>query len=1005
MSQGGLGGRRHSLAAALTTAGVAFAVLTAAGSAWAHQGDALNLSTQAATSPNPVVAAAGDIACDPLDPDFNFGFGNSDCRQRAVSDLMVNAGLSAVLPLGDNQYYCGGYDAFLQSYDESWGRFKSITRPVIGNHEYLTEGGSFGGTGCDLSNTGAAGHWDYYNGRGSTTGPAGERGKGYYSFDVGSWHLVALNSNCTQAGGCGSTSPQGKWLAADLAAHPNQCTLAYWHIPRFSSGGRESASTAPLWDLLYAGGAELVLSGHDHIYERFAPQTGDGTLDMERGVRSFVVGTGGANHTSVRTVATNSEIYEDHTYGVLMLTLGAASYGWSFVPEPGGTFTDSGSQSCHKSGAAPDTNAPSAPHSLSATAVSGDTINLSWSGSSDDVGVSGYTIYRDGAAIANVGPDTLSYSDAIGTTGTRYGYAVEAFDESGNRSSKSNGASASTYWATELKFTPVADTYVNAKAKKNHGTETRLETDASPVSISYLRFDLSGLGTVTSAKLRILPTASSASGFDVRPVASNQWGETTTTYENRPTAGAVAASSGALQANAWKEVDVASLVNADGLLSVALTSSDPNAIGYASRETGAAAPQLLVGTEATIPPPQTLQFSPTADAYVDAGQPAANFGSVDKLRTNVSPEVRSYLKFDLSGLRENVTKAKLRIMPRQDSATSFDVRTVDDNQWSESTITYATRPAVGTVAASAGAVTRGAWKEVDVTSAVKQNGTLSLALTASPGSKTIDYASRERAAEAPQLIVTSQVGATDTVGPSEPTLTSATASRPTRVELAWTGSSDDVGVSGYTIYRDGAAVALVGPDVREFSDTGVAPGGTYAYEIDAFDGADNHSAKSNALAAITPDVSSLAFTAMADTYVDAGSPAATFGTLSQLRLDATPDVRAFLKFDLSGVRSNVLSAKLRVYANSSNSVGYEVRGVVDDGWSESLTYDTRPAAGAVAGTSGPTTAGSWTEVDVTSLIDGDGLLSLALTTTSPTNASYASRETGVTAPQLLIESF
>ena len=166
---------------------------------------------------DPVIAAAGDIACDPANSVFNGGLGNSNaCRQKYTSDLLVNAGLAAVLDLGDNQYYCGGYQAFLQSYDLSWGRVKSITHPSVGNHEYLVSGG----TGCDSTNAAAAGYFKYF---GSAAGTAGQ---GWYSFNLGTWHIIALNSNCTDVGGCSSSSPQGQWLTADLIAHPAACTLA-----------------------------------------------------------------------------------------------------------------------------------------------------------------------------------------------------------------------------------------------------------------------------------------------------------------------------------------------------------------------------------------------------------------------------------------------------------------------------------------------------------------------------------------------------------------------------------------------------------------------------------------------------------------------------------------------------------------------------------------------------------------------------------------------------------
>ena len=295
-------------------------------------------SNRVAAASDPVIAAAGDIACDPATSVFNNGKGTSaSCRELYTSNLLVNAGLSAVLVLGDNQYYCGGFQAYVQSYDLSWGRIKSITHPVPGNHEYLTSGG----TGCTTSNAGAAGYFQYFG------AAAGTAGKGYYSFNIGTWHLIALNSECEDVGGCASGSPEYKWLKADLTAHPNQCTLAYWHIPLFSSGGRANSNALSFWQLLYTAKADIVLNGHDHIYERFAPQTPTGSADPGRGITEFVVGTGGNDHTTIAAPAANSRITNTTTYGVLELTLHPGSYDWKFVPEAGQTFTDSGSASCH----------------------------------------------------------------------------------------------------------------------------------------------------------------------------------------------------------------------------------------------------------------------------------------------------------------------------------------------------------------------------------------------------------------------------------------------------------------------------------------------------------------------------------------------------------------------------------------------------------------------------------------------------------------------------------
>jgi hypothetical protein len=284
-----------------------------------------------------VIAAAGDIACDPGQSS------SSGCREGETADLMADMDpLHAVLPLGDNAYYCGSLQSFRGSYDQTWGRFKRITRPAIGNHEYLTGPGSGAATGCDITNTGARGYYTYFG------KAAGSQGKGYYSYDLGeNWHLIALNSQCSGAGGCSSGSAQDKWLVKDLKANKHKCILAYWHIPLFSSGGRANANSKNFWERLYAAGADVVLTGHDHIYERFAPQDPNGFPDRARGIRQFIVGTGGANHTSLELRVPNSDVYNVDTFGVLRMTLHEDSYDWEFVPVPGESFTDSGAASCH----------------------------------------------------------------------------------------------------------------------------------------------------------------------------------------------------------------------------------------------------------------------------------------------------------------------------------------------------------------------------------------------------------------------------------------------------------------------------------------------------------------------------------------------------------------------------------------------------------------------------------------------------------------------------------
>jgi hypothetical protein len=224
------------------------------------------------------------------------------------------------LALGDNAYQDGTLAQYNEYYEPNWGRFKAKTSPTPGNHDYHTSG--------------AAGYFAYFG----SQAPAE-----YYSYDLGSWHLISLNGDIGRSAG----SAQETWLKNDLAAHPATCTLAYWHEPRFSSGyhGSNSGFDA-FWRDLYAAGVDVVINGHDHDYERFAPQDPSGAA-TPNGIREFVAGTGGASHYTFNTPIANSEVRDNTSYGVLKLTLHEGSYDWQFVPVAGASFTDSGSGACH----------------------------------------------------------------------------------------------------------------------------------------------------------------------------------------------------------------------------------------------------------------------------------------------------------------------------------------------------------------------------------------------------------------------------------------------------------------------------------------------------------------------------------------------------------------------------------------------------------------------------------------------------------------------------------
>ena len=268
------------------------------------------------TQQEAVLIGAGDIA---------------DCTDLAGAEAtakLLEANPGTVMALGDLAYPNGTPDDF-KCYHKTWGRVKDRTRPAVGNHEFHSTGASY--------------YFQYFG------SAAGDPKTGYYSYDLGAWHIVVLNSECQQVGGCEAGSSQEKWLRADLAAHPVGCTLAYFHKPRFSSGLNHGndPEVGAFWQALYDYNAELILNGHDHDYERFAPQDPGGNADPKRGIREFVVGTGGKNHREFGIHKSNSEVRNNHAFGVLKVTLKTTGYDWKFIPEAGKTFTDSGSGSCH----------------------------------------------------------------------------------------------------------------------------------------------------------------------------------------------------------------------------------------------------------------------------------------------------------------------------------------------------------------------------------------------------------------------------------------------------------------------------------------------------------------------------------------------------------------------------------------------------------------------------------------------------------------------------------
>jgi hypothetical protein len=289
----------------------------AAGLAALSSGRASSKSSSPASDQIAVLVGAGDIA---------------DCADLSGAEAtakLLEKIPGTVMAVGDLAYPSGTKEQFDNCYDKTWGRVKSRTHPAAGNHEFHSAA--------------ATPYFEYFGVL------AGDPKIGYYSYELGQWHIIVLNSECKDVGGCDAGSPQEKWLRADLAGHPVACTLAYWHKPLFSSGGAHGndPTVKPLFQALYDANADVVVGGHDHDYERFAPQDPEGASDPKRGIREFVAGTGGKNHRPFGEPKPNSEVRDATAFGVLKLTLKPNGYDWQFIPEPGKSFTDSGSGKCH----------------------------------------------------------------------------------------------------------------------------------------------------------------------------------------------------------------------------------------------------------------------------------------------------------------------------------------------------------------------------------------------------------------------------------------------------------------------------------------------------------------------------------------------------------------------------------------------------------------------------------------------------------------------------------
>ncbi len=424
-----------------------------------------------------------------------------------------------------------------------------------------------------------------------------------------------------------SGTAQYQWLQADLAAHPSVLKFAFFHYPLYSDNPNEAASpyllgSSSLEGLLKQHNVDLAFTGHAHIYER--------NLASAAGLPNYVTGGGGATPGTLGT-CTSLDAYAikftttgkacgsapvptsaGQVYHFLKVTVNGTNVNVTPINSLGQSFDVQN----YSFSSGSETSAPTVPANLTASAASGTQVNLSWSASSDNTGVRGYGIYRNGTLVATVDKGTLVYSDTKLTPSTSYSYRVDAFDGSGNHSALSTAQSVTTQSTATYTFPAVADAYVASDlTSSNFGSSGMLKADASPDYRSYLRFNVADItGTVTSATLRLYATSSSAAGYRVHNVTSQTWEEGSVNYANAPSIGPVAASSGSVSSGSWVSVDVKSLITGSGVYDLAMTTTDANALNFNSRDASSNGPQLVIQTGGVAAPTATSTTTPTRTA-------------------------------------------------------------------------------------------------------------------------------------------------------------------------------------------------------------------------------------------------------------------------------------------------------------------------------------------------------------------------------------------------------
>ena len=853
-------------------------------------------------------------------------------------------------------------------------------------------------------------------------------------------------------------SPQYDWLQQDLAAHPNQVKMAAFHYPLYSDQKHETSDTflhgpGSLQGLLDQYGVKFAFNGHAHIYQRNLPDAGGMVSYLTGGggakaqsvgedpclaIDAYAIGWSNSSNTGNACGAASPPSSAAEVYHFLKVTLDGTQVTVTPINSLGQAFDV---QTYELGEPPPDTEPPSVPTGVSAVAASSTRIDIAWSASTDNVAVTAYDIVRDGATVATVSGATLAYADETVAPNTTYGYQVIATDGV-NASAPSTPAATATTPAAPDTEPPSVPTGVSAVAVSS--SEIAVAWAASSDNVAVTGYDIVRDGvviasvsgtTLTFADLTVAPATTYGYRIvatdGVNPSAPSDPPATATTpgipdteAPSAPTGVLAVATSSSLVDISWSaSTDNVGVDGYDILRDGAVIASVPgSSLTYAdatvaptttysyrvvARDLAGNSSAPSAAADTTTPgAPVTVTFVATEDSYTDATTGATNYGTAGNVFADTAPSQRGYLKFVVSGIGAGVESAVIRLRVTDSTSNAPQLATTTSG-WTETGLTWNNQPAAGQVLGDLGSVSKNTFVDYPVTVAVTGNGTYSFVLLAQ-SSNGLGVASRQATTlgNRPQLIVTYVPSSIpDTEAPSAPTGVLAVATSSSLVDISWSASTDNVGVDGYDILRDGAVIASVPGSSLTYADATVAPTTTYSYRVVARDLAGNSSAPSDAADTTTPGAPvTVTFVATEDSYTDATTGATNYGTAGNVFADTAPSQRGYLKFVVSGIGAGVESAVVRLRVTDSTSNAPQLA-TTTSGWTETgLTWNNQPAAGQVLSDLGSVSKNTFVDYPVTVAVTGNGTYSFVLLAQSSNGLGVASRQATTLGnrPQLIV---